>query len=526
MNCFQQAVQLQPGHADAWSNMGDVLRDMGKVDQSLASLRQALSLRPNSAGLFNKIGILLHEQGHLDDAVAHVQEAVRLQPAFVDAYNNLGSLLKEQAKLEEAIAVFRTACKVKPVAAYHSNMVYDLSFHAGYDAKGILAEARLWNQTYAEPLRRFVQPHMNDPNPNRKLRIGYVSADFRSHCQALFTVPLLANHDHSQFEIFCFADVPRPDVLTERLRGYADVWRGTAGLSDQQIADMIRNDRIDILVDLGMHMAHNRLLVFARKPAPVQVSWLAYPGTTGLWAMDYRLTDPYLDPPGLDDAYYSETSLRLPDTFWCYDPLGTQPPVNDLPALRNEPFTFGCLNNFCKVNDGGLDLWAAVLRAVPGSRLLLLAPVSRVRDEVRDKLRQRQIAAERVDFVPFLPRPEYLKQFHRIDLSLDPVPYNGHTTSLDGFWMGVPTVTIIGKTVAGRAGWSQLCNLGLKELAATTPEQYVRIAADWAGDLPRLQQLRASLRQRMSASPLMNARLFARNMENAFRQMWRQRSKQ
>ena len=247
-----------------------------------------------------------------------------------------------------------------------------------------------------------------------------------------------------------------PDALTERLRGYADVWRSTVGLSDQQLADMIRSDQIDILIDLKMHTANNRLLVFARKPAPVQVAWLGYPGTTGLSAIDYRLTDPYLDPPGLFDAFYAEESLRLPDTFWCYDPLTDQPPVNALPAMENGVITFGCLNNFCKVNDGCLALWAQVLQAVPQSRLLLLAPRGQAREHVLARLQQEGIAAPRVEFADRQPRLEYLKLYHRIDLGLDPLPCNGHTTSLDAFWMGVPTLTLVGRRRRsdGRAGAS------------------------------------------------------------------------
>src|SRR5262249_31125231 len=281
------------------------------------------------------------------------------------------------------------------------------------------------------------------------------------------------------------------------------VWRSTVQLSDQQMAELIRSDGIDVSIDLELHAAHNRLLVFARKPAPVQVSWLGYPGTTGLPTIDYRLTDPYLDPPGLFDAFYSEESLRLPETFWCYNPPPDAVPVSALPALESGAITFGCLNNFCKVNDGCLSLWAEVLRAVPRSRLLLLAPPGQARDPVLSALGRGGIAAARVEFVDPRPRPEYLKLYHRIDLGLDPLPYNGHTTSLDAFWMGVPTLTLVGRTVVGRAGWSQLCNLGLKELAAETPGQFVALAARVAADLPRLQELRATLRQRMQQSPLM-----------------------
>ncbi|MGO9469662.1 MAG: hypothetical protein ACLQVF_36630 [Isosphaeraceae bacterium] len=314
----------------------------------------------------------------------------------------------------------------------------------------------------------------------------------------------------------------RPDALTERLRGQADVWRSSVRLSDQQLADLVRSDQIDILVDLKSHTPNNRLRVFARKPAPIQVAWLGYPGTTGLSTIDYRLTDPYLDPPGLFDECYTEESFALPDTFWCYDPLTAEPPVNPLPALESGVVTFGCLNSFCKVNDGGLALWAQVLRAVPRSRLLLLAPTGHAREHVLARLEQEGIAAPRVEFADKQSRREYLKLYHWIDLGLDPVPCNGHTTSLDAFWMGVPTLTLVSKTTAfGRAGFSQLCNLGLKELAAETPEQYVALAADLAGDLPRLRELRGTLRQRMLSSPLMNANRFARHVEQAYREMWR-----
>jgi predicted O-linked N-acetylglucosamine transferase (SPINDLY family) len=254
----------------------------------------------------------------------------------------------------------------------------------------------------------------------------------------------------------------------------------------------------------------------------VQVAWLGYPGTTGLTTIDYRLTDPYLDPSGLFDSSYSEESVRLPDTFWCYDPLTDEPAVNGLPVLTSGLLTFGCANNFCKINDECLALWSKVLQAVPWSRLLLLAPRGQTRDRVIAQIVKQGIVASRLEFTDRLPRLEYLKLFHRIDVALDPLPYNGHTTSLDAAWMGVPTITLVSKKTAfGRAGWSQLCNLGLQELAAETPDQYVAIAARVAGDLPRLRELRSTLRRRMEQSPLMDGGRFSRNMEHTFREMWR-----
>jgi predicted O-linked N-acetylglucosamine transferase (SPINDLY family) len=273
-------------------------------------------------------------------------------------------------------------------------------------------------------------------------------------------------------------------------------------------------------VDLTMHMANNRPLLFARKPAPVQAAWLAYPGTTGLAAMDYRVSDAYLDPPGEPDGCYSETTVRLPDTFWCYDPLAAEPQPGPLPALRNGFVTFGSLNNFCKVNDGVLDLWARVLTAVPGSRLLLLCQPGAHRQRVLDRLRGGGVEPDRVEFAGFRPRPEYLVLYRQVDLGLDTLPYKGHTTSLDAFWMGVPVVTRIGSTVVGRAGWSQLCNLDLRPLAAASDEAFVATATHLARDLPALAALRTGLRARMEASPLMDGARFAGNLEAAFRSMW------
>jgi predicted O-linked N-acetylglucosamine transferase (SPINDLY family) len=270
-----------------------------------------------------------------------------------------------------------------------------------------------------------------------------------------------------------------------------------------------------------MHMAHARPLLFARKPAPVQICWLAYPGTTGMTAMDYRLTDPYLDPPGADEECYAEKSFRLADTFWCYDPLTTEPAVNPLPALKNGFITFGSLNNFCKVNEPVLKLWAQVLRAVDRSQLLLLAPETRHRSHVTDFLESDGISSDRIRFADLRPRSDYLQLYHQIDLGLDTFPYNGHTTSLDSYWMGVPVVTMAGETVVGRAGVSQLMNLELPELIARSPDEFVAIARGLVNDLPRLSELRSTLRPRMEASPLMNAPRFAHSIEAAYREIWR-----
>jgi protein O-GlcNAc transferase len=317
--------------------------------------------------------------------------------------------------------------------------------------------------------------------------------------------------------------VERPDGLTEQFRNMSDAWRSTVGQTDAALAEQIRADGIDILVDLKLHTENNHLLAFARRAAPLQVTWLGYPGTTGLRAIDYRLSDPHLDPPAVDETVYAERTVRLPHTFWCYDPLAAGPAVSELPALMNGVVTFGCFNNFCKVSAPTLALWAAVMDAVPRSRLLLQAPHGSPRGRVADALRSCGVAPERVEFLPIVSRAEYLALYHRIDVVLDTLPYNGHTTSLDAMWMGVPVVTLVGQTIVGRAGASQLMNLGMPELIARAPAEFVEAAVGLAGDLPRLAGLRAALRPRMQASPLMDAPRFARDIEAAYRQMWHAR---
>jgi predicted O-linked N-acetylglucosamine transferase (SPINDLY family) len=520
LSFFDQAVSIRSDYAEAFNNRGNVLAEMGRANEAIASFHRAAALHPDFAEAQNNLGNVLKHCGRTQEAIAAFRRALALRPDLPEASNNLGNALKDQGELDEAIACYERALARRPGdAAADSNRCYTLHFHPGYNGAAIAAEHRRWNARHAAALESRIVARDNDPAPGRRLRIGYVSPDFREHCQAMFTVPLLSRHDHARFEIFCYSDVTAPDAVTQRLRGYADVWRPIAGMSDVAAADLIRHDKIDVLIDLTVHMSYNRLLVFARKPAPVQVTWLGYPGTTGLTTMDYRLSDPYLDPPG-HDGFYTEETIRLPDSFWCYDPLAERPAVDPLPAAQAGYVTFGCLNNFCKINTATLRLWARVLRATPQSRLLLLAPAGDARLRVLEKLRQENISPTRIDFSDRLTRRNYLELYHRIDVGLDSFPYNGHTTSLDSFWMGVPVVTRIGATAVGRGGFSQLSNLGLTELATESEEQFVQAAAALAADVERMKHLRATLRQRLLQSPLCDAARFAANMELAYRQMW------
>ncbi|HET6249609.1 MAG TPA: tetratricopeptide repeat protein [Tepidisphaeraceae bacterium] len=519
---YRRAIELKPNSADAYNNLGNALQQSGNLDAAIGAYLQSASAAPFAPPL-NNLGNALREKGKLDESVGALQRAIAIKPDYTDAYNNLGNALKDRGQLDDAIAAYRRAIEINPKDALcHGSLVYMLPFHHAYDSRAAAEELRRWNAKFTDPLKILFSPHGNGRDPERRLRIGYVGPNFRNHCQSHFMLPLLKSHDKQKVEIFCYSDVVVPDAYTHQLQSHADAWRSIVGQNAEQVAAMIRADQIDILVDLTMHMAQNRLAVFARKPAPVQVCWLAYPGSTGLSAIDYRLSDPFLDPAGVDESVYSEKTIRLPETFWCYDPLeGREVPVNALPAQQGGAITFGCLNNFCKINEGTLGLWAHVLQRVEGSRLILLAAEGMHRARTLSFLQSRGVDPQRIQILSYLPRRQYMELYHQIDISLDTFPYNGHTTSLDSFWMGVPVVSFVGQTPVSRAGWCQLWNLGLPELAAHVPGDFITVATELAGDLPRLSQLRSTLRGIMEQSPLMDAPRFAGNIEEAYRQMWR-----
>jgi predicted O-linked N-acetylglucosamine transferase (SPINDLY family) len=463
---------------------------------------------------------IVHPESRLDELIATHRRAIEKQPDFADAYNSLGVTLSVVARHDEAIGMLRRACELQPHnATFASSLVFAAPYHPAYDAKKLLEISREWSRRHEEPLAAArPRVYLNDRSRDRPLRVGYIAPDFRP--VGRFMLPLLAGHDHQRFRIYCYASAQFSDAMTSRSRTYADVWRDIATLSNEQTAELIVNDQIDILVDCSLHLSHNRLPLFALKPAPLQATFAGYPGTTGLTSIDYRISDPYLDPPGENDSCYSEKTIRLAHTFWCYDPAAMEPAdrleVGPLPAESAGVITFGCLNSFRKMNDGALKLWSKVLSAVPNSRLILLAPPGECRRPVTEI-----IGAGRVEFVARQERADYLQTYHRIDIGLDPIPVNGHLTSLDSLWMGVPVVTLVGRTVLGRAGWSQLNNLGLTELAGRSPQEFVEIAVQLASDIPRLSELRRTLRERMKKSRLVDGKGFAQDMEAVLAEIWR-----
>ena len=517
---YRRAATHRPAHAEALNNLGNAYKETGDFAAAMAAFDAALAARPSYTAAINNAGCLLRTLGRLDEAEDMLRRGLALDPRHPALHDNLANVLKDAGALEEAIDHYRQALDLDPGnASTHGNLAYGLSFQCARP-EPILEECLRWGARFAAPLERSQILPARDLSPDRRLKLGYVSGDFREHCQSLFTLPLLAHHDPREVEVVCYSSVERRDAWTQRLESCANVWRDVRALDDAALAKVVREDEIDILVDLNMHMANGRPLLFARKPAPVQIAWLAYPGTTGIAAIDYRLSDPRLDPDTFD-RHYSERTLRLPDTFWCYDAQNGNIDVNELPAIKNGYVTLGCFNNPCKLTDRALDLWGSVMRAIPDARLRLMAPPGRHRAHLVARLETHGVAAARLSFVEFRPRDEYLQFYHDVDFGLDTLPYNGHTTSLDALWMGVPIVTRVGDTCVGRAGLSQLFHLGLLDLVADSDAAFVAIAAALAADRDRLRELRGSLRATMQRSPLMDAARFARSVEQAYRSAWR-----
>jgi predicted O-linked N-acetylglucosamine transferase (SPINDLY family) len=517
----EKAVSLKPEFADAHNNLGTALHMDGQYDRAIQAYRKAVELRPDFVQAWYNLGGVLQTIHHLDEAVEAYQKALALKPDYAEVHGNIGNALKDMGRLDEALASYQKATALKAETKATNNFLFGIHFHEAFGPKEIYQEHSRWNRIYARPLAAQIRPFDYDRDPERKLRIGYVSPDFTVHPVGRFLLPLLEHRDRERFHVTCFSDVAHPDWMTQRLRGLADDWRETLGVSDKQMAEQVRAGEIDILVDLTMHAEGSRLLVFARKPAPVQVTYLAYCGTTGLETMDCRLSDPYLDPPGIDESNYSEKTVRLPRTYWCYQAPAEAPEVGPLPALRTCHITFGCFNNFSKVSRAVLTTWCELLKRVPGSELVVFSRKGAHRQRALDLVAGQGIDLSRFRFVGPVVTAEYFKRYLDIDIALDPFPYPGGTTTCDALWMGVPVVTLSGRTAVSRGGVSILSNIGLQELIAQDREQYVSIVADLATNMPRIAQLRSTLRDRMRRSPLMDGPQFTRDVEAAFRTMWR-----
>ena len=525
ISSYEKVLQLKPDYAEAYNNLGAAFKDQGKLSEAISSYEKALELKPDFAEAYNNLGAAFKDQGRLSEAISSYEKALELKPDFAEAYNNLGAAFKDQGRLSEAISNYQRALELKPdFAVAHSNLLFSLHYHDSIDPVRLFSQHQQWAAQHASPLATTIEPHLNDRSAERCLRVGYVSPDFSMHSVAYFIEAVLASHDRSAFEIFCYSDVACPDPVTDRLKGLASCWRDIIGMSDEQVADLIRSDQIDILVDLAGHTAYNRMLLFVRKPAPVQVTYLGYPNTTGLPTMDYRITDAWSDPPGEIDNLYSEELVRLPHGFLCYQPPKDGPDVAKLPALSTGQITFGSFNNLCKITREVVALWSTILSAVPNARLIMKSKAladRETRQRMQEMFVQNGVSAAQVKLIGFIPSfAEHLALYNSVDIGLDTFPYNGTTTTCEALWMGVPVIVLAGDYHASRVGLSLLSNIGLTDLITETSEAYVDTAVRLAGDLNWLQHLRTDLRHIITRSNLTDAQRFTCSLEEAYRQMW------
>jgi protein O-GlcNAc transferase len=523
--CFQQAAMLDMDYPEAHNNLGLVLLAERRPSEALPAFQRALALKPDYAAAHNNLGTALYTLGRNAEAVDCYERALQLNSGFWEAYFNLGNARQRLGQLEEAIACFTSARRLVP-KSYNNvgNLLLLMHYRAGITMDELAAAHAEFERAFGAPLHETWKPHDNDRDPERRLKVGFLSPDLHTHPVGFFIVGLLEHIDQTQLDIACYSNSSLADDLTTRIRSSASLWRDVWGWSDEQLDAQIREDGIDILFDLAGHTQGNRLLVFARKPAPIQISWAGYPGTTGLEAIDYILADRHEIPPAAE-THYRERVLRMPDAYVCYEPPAYAPAVSPLPALTRGHVTFGSFSNPVKLNTEVVAVWARILAQVPQSRLLLRYQGLDDPDlaaHLKTLFAGHGIDPDRVSLQGKLPHPQLLELYTEVDIALDPFPYNGGLTTLESLWMGVPVITWPGETFAGRHSLTHLTTIGLTDTVASDPDHYVALAASLAGNLPGLASLRAGLRDRVASSPLCDGERFAGSFLHVLRDVWRE----
>lgn len=523
--CFENAIRCaKPGYPDPHHNLGIEFKVDGDFERAAAAFQEALRIQPGFSDAHCNLGSTYLQMQRVDEALDAFQAAARLQPGNARFQTNVGAAMLRLGRQQEAISWFQRALELNPAdASTRSNLILATSYVTA-DASVLQQQCGAWERFHATPLRGAIKIHRNTRDPDRRLRVGYLSADYRNHAAAYWIEPLLAGLQHTDFEVVCYSNSPLVDAVTARLKPYADTWVECAGLSDDALADRIHQDGIDILVDLSSHTDGNRLLVFARQPAPLQVSWFGFPVSTGLRTMQYRFTDAVVDMPGVGDGHYSERLLRLNRFYAAFRPDERAPAVGPGPSAQGSGVTFASLNTFAKITRPMLELWADIVRETQGSRLLLQSAGlegTALQAYVQQIFAERGVSPDRLLLRGWTDLQAFLRLGEEADIALDPFPFNGGVTTCHALWMGLPVVTLCGESAASRVGASILSRLGLQELVATDANAYRTAAIGLARDPARLADLRATLRQRMEDGGLLDGPALAAQAEAAYRDMWR-----
>jgi len=519
-------LQRDPTHVQSIRLLAQLARFAGQPETALTIAREAVRVAPQSAEAHHEMGTILFSLNRVGEAIEAYRRAIALKPEFAACLGDLGEVEFHCGRPEEAVRLIERAMLLSlKDAALHERYLRAMRFQAEQHRAIVFEQHKRWGAVYTDPLAKSIPPHQNDRSPERALRIGYVSGDLFAHSVAYFADKIFAFHDPAVFTVFVYADIRVKDGFTDRLKAMSPHWQEITGRADNQVAELIRQDKIDILVDLAGHSQWNRLGLFALKPAPVQVTYLGYPDTTGVKAIDYRITDEWCDPPGESEQFYTEKLLRLPPPFVCYRSLKATPEVSPLPAAADKPITFGSFNILSKLSRELIALWARVLQAVPGSRLTLkgwMLGDATTANQLRKAFAERGVVPDQLILLPHEPDIlAHLRRYQEVDIALDAFPYHGTTTTCEALWMGVPVVTLAGKTHAARVGVSLLNAVGHPEWIAQSAEEYVTLATNLSRDVRGLAKIRAELREQMRNSTLMDAPRFVRGLENAYREIWR-----
>jgi predicted O-linked N-acetylglucosamine transferase (SPINDLY family) len=520
---LERAVKLKPARIEAWIRLALVLDLRGKPVAAAAALYQALKLEPQNDVARTNLSTVLAGLANAHESEKLLLEVLKTSPR-AEVFAVLGTVYKDLGYVDLALDCYAKALDMAVTLGEYQNFLYTLLYDPSLDDAEVAGQHRDWARQFAEPLRPVNLPECSCADPDRPLRIGYVSGHFRDHAVSLFSRPMILAHDRDAFHITCYSSGTAVDSMTDEFRHFAHQWRDISVTDDETAAQMVREDQIDILVDLAGHIGGNRLLLFARKRAPIQMTYLGYQHTTGMEVMDYRITDAVADPPGETDHLYVEKLLRLEPGFFVYAPSDYAPEVAPPPVEKNGWITFGCLNNPTKHGAAAVEVFAQLLHRVADSRLLLLGPTSHDADpRVARLFESHGICADRVRFVGKRSRRGYLANYSQIDVALDPLPFSGHTTTCDALWQGVPVVTLAGRTYASRMSSSTLMQARFPQWIASSPDQYIKIAAGLAEDRPGLAALRESMRERLRSAPILDANGFTKSLETAFKKVWRER---
>lgn len=520
---LRAALERKREFPEALVALANVCDAQGNAGAAIAALEEALRWQPDFAGAWYNYGDALLRLNRRAAAETAFRRALENDPACLPALHMLGNMLRADSRLEEALEAFGAARKLDAERFDLESMellVLNLSDQITEDA--LAARHREFGARLEDAVAPRFAPFRNSREPERRLRIGYVSCDFNQHPVAWFMLPVIEGRDRARFEVYCYSTGSKVDEVTREIEQRADGWRHAAGWPDAELADTINRDGIDVLVDLTGHAGVMRLGVFAQQPAPVQATWLGYLNTTGLSRIQYRLCDAYTDPPGLTERLHTETLIRLPHSQWCYRPVVSASHAAEPPCARNGCITFGSFNHAPKLSPTVRRLWCEILARLPDSRMVVVGmPEGQSRDRLLEDFRRAGIAASRLTIAPRVPLDEYFRWFDEVDIALDSMPYSGGTTTCDTLWMGVPVVTFAGPRSVSRSAASILTTAGLGDWIGATPEDYVRLAVEFARDGARLAGLRGSLRQRLRESPLMDEAGFVPDLEDAYRRMWR-----